>query len=508
MSFEGDAFISYAHLDNVELIEGRKGWVANLHRALEVRLAQLLGKAPQIWRDPKLAGNDVLAHTLLERIRRVSTLVSVISPRYVKSEWTRKELSEFYHSAEEHGGIKVRNKARIFKVMKTPVPVDLHPPEVRSLLGYEFFKTDAETGKIRELDEIFGPEAQRDFWLRLDDLAHDICCVLEMFEEYDQAGTAPAGGKTVFLAETTSDLREQREAIRRDLEQHGHTVLPAYPLPMVLSDLEASVREDLKRCALSIHPIGKNYSIVPEGAAHSLVHIQNELAIERANQGDFSRLLWIPAGLNVEDERQKSVVEQLRMDPRMTENADLLETSFEDLRTVYQEKLQPQQAPVHEHTPPLGAAAGSVKSLYLMYDQRDAATVAPYADYFFDQKFEVIQPEFQGDEAELREYHEENLRACDAAVIFYGSANECWTRRKLREVQKSAGFGRTKPPAAVAVILIPAPAPADDCCGPAKTQFRSHEATVVSQTDGFSPDQLRPFLSRLTGSVGKGQPHA
>jgi hypothetical protein len=34
--FEGDAFISYAHLDNVELVEGRKGWVANLHRALEV----------------------------------------------------------------------------------------------------------------------------------------------------------------------------------------------------------------------------------------------------------------------------------------------------------------------------------------------------------------------------------------------------------------------------------------------------------------------------------------
>ena len=78
MSFEGDAFISYAHLDNVELMEGRKGWVANLHRALEVRLGQLLGKQPQIWRDPKLAGNDVLAQTLLERIRHVAALISVI----------------------------------------------------------------------------------------------------------------------------------------------------------------------------------------------------------------------------------------------------------------------------------------------------------------------------------------------------------------------------------------------------------------------------------------------
>ena len=504
MSFDGDAFISYAHLDNVELMEGRKGWVANLHRALEVRLGQLLGKPPQIWRDPKLSGNDVLAQTLLDRIRHVVALISVISPRYVKSEWTRKELSEFYHAAEEHGGVKVQNKARIFKVMKTPVPVDLHPLELRSLLGYEFFKVDAETGKVRELDEIFGPEAQRDFWLRLDDLAHDICCVLEMCEEQALAAGAIAGeGKCVFLAETTSDLREQREMIRRDLEQHGHTVLPAYQVPFVLSELETALREDLQRCSLSIHLVGKNYSIVPEGAMQSLVQIQNELAIERGNQDGFSRLLWIPSGLQITDERQKAVVEQLRIDPRLNENADLLETSFEDLRTVYQEKLKPLDAPAPEPHAPI-TAPGVVKSLYLMYDQKDAAAVAPYADYFFDKKFEVIQPEFQGDEAEIREYHEDNLRACDGAVIFYGSTNECWVRRKLREMQKSAGFGRTKPPASIAIIIIPAPAPADNCgCGPPRTQFRTHEAMVISQVDGFSPDSLRPFLSRLTGSGGK-----
>ena len=61
MHFDGDAFISYAHLDNQELIEGRKGWVANLHRALEIRVGQLLGKQPHIWRDPKLQGNDFFA---------------------------------------------------------------------------------------------------------------------------------------------------------------------------------------------------------------------------------------------------------------------------------------------------------------------------------------------------------------------------------------------------------------------------------------------------------------
>src|SRR5262249_14766056 len=170
MHFDGDAFISYAHLDNQELVEGRKGWVANLHRALEVRVGQLLGKSPQIWRDPKLTGNDMFADALVERLRHVAVLVSVVSPRYIRSEWARRELVEFWRAAEQQGGIKQGDKARVFKVLKTPVPIESTPPELRSILGYEFFKIDPETGKIRELDEIFGPDAQREFWLKLDDL--------------------------------------------------------------------------------------------------------------------------------------------------------------------------------------------------------------------------------------------------------------------------------------------------------------------------------------------------
>src|SRR5262249_44368513 len=155
-----------------------------------------------------------------------------------------------------------------------------------------------------ELDEIFGPDAQRDFWIKLDDLAHDICRLLEEVEGV-QAQAAPTGAQVIFLAETTSDLKEQREAIKRDLQQHGHVVLPAGPLPLVVSDLKTVARETLARCGMSIHLIGKSYSVVPEGCAESLVEIQNELAIERGAAGGFSRLLWIPSGLDVQDPRQR-----------------------------------------------------------------------------------------------------------------------------------------------------------------------------------------------------------
>src|SRR6185436_21005389 len=131
MNFDGDAFISYAHLDNAELVEGRKGWVANLHRALEVRVGQLLGKHPNIWRDPKLSGNDLFADTLIELLQKVAVLITVISPRYLKSDWTLRELTEFCHAAERQGGVHISHKARVFKVLKTPVPLDKMPPELR-----------------------------------------------------------------------------------------------------------------------------------------------------------------------------------------------------------------------------------------------------------------------------------------------------------------------------------------------------------------------------------------
>ena len=491
MNFEGDAFISYAHMDNVELIEGHRGWVSNLHRALELRVGQLLGKQPNIWRDPKLQGNDFFEETLMQRLQRVAALVPVVSPRYVRSEWTRKELEQFWKAAAQQGGVRFQEKVRVFKVLKTPVPLEQHPAELQPLLGYEFFKVDSETGRVRELDEIFGAEAQREFWLKLDDLAHDICCLLEMLGEKEKTRTesVQAQQKTVFLAETTSDLTEQREALKRDLVQHGYTVLPAHPLPSVASELRTAVLEDLERSKLSVHLIGKNYGLVPEGATDSLLEIQNQLALERQGKGNLARLLWIPPGLQVTDERQRNVIERFRTDSRSLKGADLLETFFEDLRTLIHDSLR--KAETSPQAPPLVAApAKDLLRIYLIYDKRDTSQTKASADFLFEKGFELGRPVFEGDEAEIREDHEENLRTCDAALIFYGAGNECWIRRKLRELKKSAGYGRTKPSPVVGIALL-APRTAD------KEEFRSHEALVMPQFEGFTPGSLQQFVSRL-----------
>jgi hypothetical protein len=166
-----------------------------------------------------------------------------------------------------------------------------------------------------------------------------------------------------------------------------------------------------------------------------------------------------------------------------------LETPLEDLRTVVQDRLKQPAAPA-EPPSPQTVTGTNHGQLYLIYDQRDADLATPWADYLFEKKFEVIRPVFEGDEAEIREYHEENLCNCDGALILFGTASEVWLRRKLREIQKSAGYGRTKPMPAVAILLIP-PATSE------KERFRTHDAMVIAQLSGFSPDPLQPFISLL-----------
>jgi hypothetical protein len=356
------------------------------------------------------------------------------------------------------------------------------------MLGYDFFKIDSKTGKVRELDEVFGEEAQKEFWIKLDDLVHDMCQLLKAIDV-----DAPPSGETVYLAVTTSDLKESREAIRRGLQQRGIKVLPDRPLPLSASEVESVVREDLAQCVMSIHMVGQTYSLVPEGGVASLTEMQNQLALEHAERAGFSHLIWIPPGMHVHDERQRGLVERLRTDPRCSTGTDILETPLQDLRTVIEARLAKSREIAQK---PTGVRAGAAHAghLYLLYDGRDDGAVTPWSDFLFKENFEVICPDFSGDEADIRAYHEENLRICDGVLIFHGSANETWLRRKLREIQKIAGYGRSKPAPQVGICLLGPRTPE-------KERFRTHEALVIPQWTGLSPAALQPFVSTVKEAV-------
>src|SRR5262245_7190817 len=175
-NFENHLFISYAHIDNACFTGVEMGWIDHLHERLEISLGRELGKAPKIWRDRKLRGSDVFNDTIVIELSKTAILLSIISPRYVQSPSCRRELDDFLRAAALNGGIRLDDKHRVFKVVKTHLPLEEHPPELRDLLGYEFYQRDQTSGRIREFDHEINSKGDKDqrYWDKFNDLVWDI----------------------------------------------------------------------------------------------------------------------------------------------------------------------------------------------------------------------------------------------------------------------------------------------------------------------------------------------
>ena len=95
--FEHDVFVSYAHFDNEPDTQEIR-WVSRFQADLKVALRQRLGVDPNIFFDNRSLQNQFLQE-LTDNARRSAAFVPIMSPSYMKREWTIKELESFYASA-------------------------------------------------------------------------------------------------------------------------------------------------------------------------------------------------------------------------------------------------------------------------------------------------------------------------------------------------------------------------------------------------------------------------
>ena len=123
-SFEKHLFISYAHVDNLPTPDDNEGWVTRFHKYLETYLSQSMGEEARVWRDDKLRGNDIFASEIVKQFPKTAVLVSILSPRYIESEWCLREVNEFSKTAEINGGLTIDDKARVLRAMLKRIPAE------------------------------------------------------------------------------------------------------------------------------------------------------------------------------------------------------------------------------------------------------------------------------------------------------------------------------------------------------------------------------------------------
>lgn len=468
MSFEQNLFISYAHIDDQPLTPGEKGWITRFHATLKAILSMRLGREAKIWRDEKLQGNDVFSNEIVAQFKQSAVLVSIVTSRYLNSEWCTREAREFCQSAQQTGGLVVGNKSRVFKVIKTPVDTqEPLPAPMKDILGYEFFTV--KDGVPLEFDPAYGQEYAQLYNQNVAKLAWEVAQLLKTLEAEGRANDSKGGNASrdpqvpskpaVYLAECSYDRKQARGLIEGELMRLGYPVLPDKRLPMDEAEYVAAVESLLARCALSIHLVGDSYGAVPDGptAKSAGIH-QNELAVARCKSGGLKRLIWLPQGTRSEQPPQQAFIETLHQDAQAQFGADLITGDIEELRAAIHATLnkieQPEPKQPERDAAGAEAAAGeTTKLIYLICDEKDRKASVPVRKFCKQLGFEVALPAFEGDASQVRKTNQHLLASCDAVFLFYGAGDEAWKRTIDNELKKMAGYRAGKPLAAIYTYL-------------------------------------------------------
>ena len=313
-AFEHDFFISYAHLDDESLIEGEPGWVpacTGCWRSVSVKCwarsrgSGAIRSSRATTTSPTPFSRACPRSAALVRFSRRATCIR----RGASGSWRSSAAPRSGRAGSVSPTRRGSSRSSRRRSRASGTPRRCSHARLRVLR-----RRPADRQAARAV-QAYGPDAERAFLAKLDDLAYDIAKLLEMLQNGGGQPDAAAGAAraTVYLAETSFDLREEREAIKRDLMRNGFEVLPDQPLPLVASELDSA----RPRAARPLQPVDPPHrrgttAWFRKARRARWSCCSRSWPRSAAPRSGLSRLIWLPPGLEVEDERQRDFVQHLQ----------------------------------------------------------------------------------------------------------------------------------------------------------------------------------------------------
>src|SRR5947199_7321586 len=100
-------------------------------------------------------------------------------------------------------------------------------------------------------------------------------------------------------------------------------------------------------------------------------------------------------------------------------------------------------------------------------------------------------PGFEAEESEVQQIHINNLRDCDAPLIYYGAAGMHWVDFKVRDLQKAAGYRDSRQIPVSSVYVAPP-------LNHRKDRFKSVSTQVIRQAgEAFDPALLTDLVAAI-----------
>lgn len=469
---EHDAFVSYAHIDNEPLSGAVEGWVTTLHRNLETVVRQKLGDRERrlsIWIDHELRGNLPFAGDIDTALQRTATLLVIMSPGYLASDWCRKERESFRTMVQA----RIRAGSRVFIVYRDRVDPGALPAEFGDLLGYRFWIEEGPARVPRTLGVPLPTPAETEYYSRINQLGTELAAELLRLKELGPRPVAAAQGPAVFLAEVTDDLEPRRDEVRRYLSQAGVRVLPTVYYPRVNgAAFEAAMAADLAQCRLFVQLLSGVAGRKPAAAPNGFPALQYELALRR----DTPILQWRARDIDVaavEDAAQRGLLDQ----------ETVRACAMEEFKQAVIDELERKPAPPKPKPSDI--------LVFVNTDGPDRQLAERIGNCLVEQGVGYSMPLQAGSPEEVRSDMEENLLTCDGLMLVYGASSAGWVRSQLRQCRKVISQ-RDQPLGALAVFEGPPP----DKVG---LDLMLPNLQRLDCRSGLSDASVKQFLSSLRG---------
>ena len=462
--YDHDVFVSYAHLDD----QGEPAWVTTLVRHLETELRQRLGtKDLSIWVDHNLDGNRPLTPEIMQAIHRSATLIVVMSPSYVASEWCSRERNAFLSLARDCVA-----DGRIFIVRCRDVDPLTIPREFGDLIGFKFWTQDTDAGGVTRplgLSNLKEPAYFAGVINLGDKLARKLKAMRTVRTVAACSAPAPPPGH-IFLARSTDDMESREAELVSYLNQAGLGLLPeTWFREDNEQEFRAAMRADLHRCAVFVQLLSKLPGRRTKFAgSRRFPAVQYDIAKELGMPIlQWRELADDPAA--VEDEGHRVLLEEARA------------SGFEEFKRAVVEASRPK--------PPAPRSRAANVAVFVNADRTDLQIARQLSELLAQEGVESYWPITEGSPEKVREDLEANLKVCDGLVLIYGASEPSWVRDQLRQGRKIL-CQRDRPLAALAICLAPPPEKMD-------LAVALPGLITLDGRAGVTPPMLRQFVERL-----------
>jgi TIR domain len=338
--FDHDIFISYSHLNNPPGESGTEGWVTGFHNALDAALRQLTGKELKVWRDPRVAGNQLFDRTIQQAVESAGVFLALNSYVYQESDYCQQELQWFTDKAQADGwGLRLGDRTRIFHLRLNNIPSAEWPVAFSGARGYQCYEEgpDDEIGLPCDLDT-------RVFRTLIKDLVRDLYRTLQAFrrailnaqmpglpstkhargdvvaatgQANGHARCSPTPSCTVFLADISDTLRKMRQRRAAELHEKGVALAESVPPPWESQLHDEKAAAEMQRAQLCVHLFdawpGREMQDQPD---QYYIYRQVSLAQQQAKP----QLFWtppLPFDLHaIEDDEHRQFLLRLAEGPR------------------------------------------------------------------------------------------------------------------------------------------------------------------------------------------------